>query len=104
VYGLTVDESYTHLVTPDFPIRLLSLSTSGGQGKLSAAYWLQSINQTTDDYATRIWADLSPHRQRWILVTILYDQAVDPSSPESQAFYQTVHAVVLDGLDRGVLP
>jgi exosortase O len=101
VYGLTVEQTYTHLVAPDFPIRLLALSTQGGIGRLSAAYWLQSAGQTTDDYATRIWADVAPHPQRWVLVTILFDQPVDPATDETQELYQALHAAIGENLQEG---
>ena len=104
VYGLTVEQSYTHLVRPGFPVRLLSLSNSTEKVRLSAAYWLQSLDQTTDDYATRIWADLGAQRQPWILVTILYDEPVDPGATDAEALYQALHSVVQNGLDGGVYP
>jgi len=101
VYGLTVERTYTHLVAPDFPIRLLALSTQGGVGRLSAAYWLQSASLTTDDYATRIWADLVPHPQRWVLVTILFDQPVNPAADETQGLYQALHKAIGENLQKG---
>jgi exosortase O len=101
VYGLTVDGSYTQLVSPGFPVRLLSLGSAGEEGLLSAAYWLQSTEQTTDDYATRIWSDLAPRRQRWVLVTILFDEAIDPEAPDVMDLYKGVQQVVQSHLIGG---
>ena len=104
VYGLTIEQSYTHLVGPGFPIRLLSLSNGSENVRLSAAYWLQTADQATDDYATRIWADLGSQRQRWILVTIMFDEAVDPRLPEAEALYNALHSVVQNSLAGGAQP
>ncbi len=101
VYGLEQDNPYTHLVAPDFPVRMLSLGTSRQPDLFTAAYWLQSASQTTDDYATRIWADIAPDRQPWVLVTILFDAPYDPRAGNAQALYlalkQVVHAHLLEG-------
>jgi exosortase O len=100
VYGLTVEEARSALVSPDFPVRLLTLGSGKQKELLSAAYWLQSPTQVTEDYATRIWADLAPERQDWVLVTILFDaqpdfrQPVDPSSTSAQALYTALRNAV----------
>jgi len=86
VYGLTLDESRSHLVSAAQPIRLVSLGQQDGRLPLTASYWFQSANATTDDYATRIWADLAPQRERWVLVSILFDEVQDPHDPETAAF------------------
>jgi exosortase O len=104
VYGLTVDQSFTALISPDFPVRLLTLSTSTHKTQLSAAYWLQSPGQTTDDYAARIWSDLDPQTQRWVLVTVLFDQAVDLQSPQAAAFFEALRSVVQHGLEGETQP
>jgi hypothetical protein len=57
----------------------------------------------TDDYATRIWADLSPNREKWVLITILFDRLQDPQPAEFQAFYTVVQSAVANGL-QGELP
>jgi exosortase O len=98
VYGLTVESSRTDLVMPDFPVRLLSLGHGPNRELLSAAYWLQSPEQVTDDYATRIWADLAPQRTRWVLVTVLFDRAVDPSTAETRALYTALRGAVHQSL------
>jgi exosortase/archaeosortase family protein len=99
VYGLSLDDSRTYLVAPNFPVRFVSLSDDKGQVRSSATYWLQSADRTTDDYGTRIWADLAPRRQRWVLVTILFDGAYDhPHSTDIQAFYTALHAAVAQSL------
>jgi hypothetical protein len=104
VYGLSVEESYSHLVAPDFPVRLLSLDNDALFQPLPAAYWLQSQVETTDDYATRIWADLEPQRQRWVLVTVMFDEPVDLDSSEILPLFQALHASVHDGLTGGFQP
>jgi exosortase O len=101
VYGLSLDSSHAHLVAPDFPVRLVSLSYAGGQARLSAAYWFQSGSATTDDYATRIWADLAPRRERWVLVTILFDDQQDLRAADIQLFYTALREGIARGLAGG---
>jgi exosortase O len=101
VYGLSLDDSRTHLVNPDFPLRFVALGNGTGHSLLSATYWFQSTDRTTDDYATRIWADLAPERERWVLVSILFDDLHDPDSPEINAFYLTLHQAVTHTLTGG---
>ncbi|MCP4422049.1 MAG: exosortase O [Chloroflexi bacterium] len=98
VYGLSLDESRTHLVSSDFPVRFVSLGQSGGNRSLTATYWFQSNVQTTDDYGTRIWSDISPQRERWVLVSILFDEVADPNSEEIAAFYQAMNDAVAQHL------
>ncbi len=99
VYGLSLNDSRTFLLAPDFPLRLVSLSDREGHNLLSATYWFQSSERTTDDYASRIWADLSPQQERWVLVSILFDELPDPNSTEVQTFYTTLHNSVAQKLN-----
>jgi exosortase O len=97
VYGLSLEDSRPYLVAPDLPVRLVLLSDRARM-QVSAAYWFQSAGRTTDDYATRIWADLAPQRERWVLVSILFDNVRDPRAPDIQALYAALHAAVARSL------
>jgi exosortase O len=101
VYGLSLDDSRTHLVAPDFPIRFVSLGYGDGRGLMSATYWFQSLDRVTDDYATRMWADLAPRRDRWVLVTILFDRVHDPHAANVQAFHIALRDAVARSLEGG---
>jgi exosortase O len=94
VYGLSLNDSRTHLVTSVFPLRFVSLGNRDQRDLYSASYWFQSASQTTDDFATRIWADLAPQRDTWVLVSILFDGVIDPHDDDVAAFYQAVHQTV----------
>jgi exosortase O len=104
VFGLSLNDSHTVLVAPDFPVRFVSLGESNGRGLLSATYWFQSIDHITDDYGTRMWADLSPQRDRWVLVTLLFDRVHDPSATDIQALYTVVRDAVAHSLGGGSVP
>jgi exosortase O len=104
VFGLTIAESNTALVSPDFPIRYLSLSAPGVPGQVSAVYWLQSATQTTEDYGQRIWADLAPQRERWVLVTVLFDNDYVSQLPELDQFLDALHASVRSSMMKGSVP
>lgn len=96
VYGLTLDQSSTHLVDADFPLRAVQLGA--GQGTpLSAAYWFQSATRTTDDYGARIWADLARERSRWVLVSLLFDRPVAADDPDAAALYRSLRDAVGSG-------
>jgi exosortase O len=102
VYGLSVDDTHTHLVNADFPVRAVSLGDGREHDLFSATYWFQSAEQSTDDYGTRIWADLAPQRDRWVLVSILFDGLQDPQEDDLQAFYLALHDSVQDYLQGGL--
>jgi exosortase O len=94
VYGLSLEDSRTHLINPNFPVRFVSLGDGDHASQLSATYWFQSAGRTTDDYGTRIWADLAPQRERWVLVSILFDSVTEPDAAPVQTFYLALHEAV----------
>ncbi|MEW5871492.1 MAG: exosortase O [Chloroflexota bacterium] len=101
VYGLEVENSYSHVISPDFTVRLVLLGQDHQRNLLSAAYWLQSAQlRGTDDYAARMWADLSPDRQTWVMVTVLFDGDVDPRATQALDLYQALSQVVQDNLGK----
>jgi len=104
VYGLTVSETYTYLAGADFPMRYLALTAPGTLPPVSAVYWLQSPSQTTEDFGRRIWADLSPQRERWVLVTVLFDRDYAPQLADLNGFFDSLHASVGSSLQKGSAP
>ncbi len=98
VQGLTVDAAQTLVIGGDFPVRLLTLS--GGAVNVSAVYWLQTDNTVTDDFARRIWADLSPQRQRWVLATLLFDRQVQPDDPDLALLLSALRESARRGLEQ----
>lgn len=104
VYGLTVRQSFTYLASPDLPMRHLSLTAPGVPAQASAVYWLQSAAQATDDYGRRIWADLSPDREPWVLVTVLFDQDYAAQLPALNPFFQALYGSVNRSLTKGSVP
>jgi hypothetical protein len=103
-YGLTVDQAHSTLLSADFPLRVVYLSAAQGRYHYSAAYWLQAPGRVTDDYATRIWSDLTPQRQTWVLVTVLFDTPVDPTRPDLQDLYNGLRQTVAHSLEGGLHP
>jgi exosortase O len=103
-YGLTVNQSRSLLLDNDFPVRLLSLGSGSRHARATAIYWLQSNERITDDYATRIWSDLSPNRRTWVLVTILFDQSVEPLDADLQELYAGLRQSVAHSLEIGGPP
>jgi exosortase O len=101
VFGFTIQESATILAGPDFSLRGLSLTGPDNPEPVSAVYWLQSAEMTTGDFGQRIWADLQPRRERWVLVTILFDRQVDLHSPDLIQLLDTLRESVGRSLVEG---
>ena len=101
---MSLDDSRTHLVAPDFPVRFIALGDRNGRELASATYWFQSADRTTDDYGTRMWADLAPTRERWILVTLLFDRVLDPNATDVRALYLALHDSVARNLKGELSP
>jgi exosortase O len=100
VYGLEVQESYPALADTRFPLRLLTLGAPGSSPEYSAAYWLQSADQVTADYAARVWDDLTPQSAPWVLVTVLFDRTLPPGDPAAQALFVSLEESVNEAFER----
>lgn len=98
VYGLTLDTSQPQLVHEKFPVRAVTLRDPKSDARLSAAYWFQSAARTTDDYGTRIWADTAAPAERWVLVSILFDENVNANDARVRELYASLHGVVAQQL------
>jgi exosortase O len=94
VYGLSIENAYPYLAAPDLPVRLVLLGDGKGKNIYSAVYWFQSADIATEDYAARIWADLTPDRQPWVLVTLVFDGGVEPTSEPATALYRSLRQSV----------
>lgn len=101
VFGLTVHESASVLLAPDFPVRILSLSYGESPERVSAVYWLQSSDQTTEDFGKRIWSDIGSPQERWVLVTVVLDRARQPQAEELSGFFAALHDSVARSLTDG---
>lgn len=99
VYGLSVVDSGTHLVNGNLPVRMISLREGHDVDHYTATYWLQSAQMTTDDFGTRMWSDLSLRPRRWTLVSVLFDDTLDPNAPQVVAFYEALHDTVQAALE-----
>lgn len=97
VYGLTLDDSHTQLIAQDFPVRYVTLRDHQTGTAFTATYWFQSEARTTDDYGARIWADLF-RPERWVLVSILFDNAADSDGQQLRAMYLALHDMVAKDL------
>lgn len=99
IYGLSVVDSGTHLVNPDLPVRMITIREGHARDRYTATYWLQSAATTTDDFGTRMWADLSLQPRSWTLVSILFDDIHNPNDARVVAFYEALHHTVQATLD-----
>lgn len=88
--GIPVNQIERKRLTPSVIARWLSLKDN----QLSATYWLQSQQRTTDNFLSRIGSDITQKNHTWVLVSILFDSSVNPESPEIQDFATAVHNTV----------
>jgi exosortase O len=98
VYGLEIQQSIPIMAGDDFPLRWLTLGQGDDQALYSAAYWLQSSNRITEDYAARIWDDLTPQTQPWVLVTVLFDSPVDLQGEAPRNLFTVLRSIVQESL------
>lgn len=96
VYGLEVQGSQPLMAAGDFPLRWLTLGKGKDAALYSAAYWLQSADRITEDFAARIWDDLAPQPQTWVMVTILFDTPVDLQDGVAQDLFFALRGAVQD--------
>ncbi|MDX2244519.1 MAG: exosortase O [Leptolyngbyaceae cyanobacterium bins.302] len=67
--------------------RWLSLN----EGQNSAAYWFQSSQQTTGDFLTRLWGEVTRRERNWVMVSVLFDQPHTAQEPDIQTLLNTLH-------------
>ena len=100
VQGIEVENSQTILFDDEFSAQFVLVS--GGPQQATALYWLQTGQRATDDFATRIWADLGSERQPWVLVTLLFDDVYPASSAEVREIAELVRTAVSNSLEGGL--
>lgn len=88
--GLEVNRIERKLLTPAVQARWLSLA----DGKYSAAYWFQSPKQTTDDFLSRLWSDVTRRQKKWVLISVLFDRSLSPDSSQIRDFTTTIHEAI----------
>jgi exosortase O len=92
--GLKVNRMEKKSLTPNVQARWLSLA----DGKYSATYWFQSPKQTTDDFLSRLWSDVTRRQKNWVLISVLFDRSLSPDSTEISNFTTTIH----DAIDQSL--
>ncbi|MBD2772369.1 exosortase O [Iningainema tapete] len=97
--GMKVDTMERKQLTPDIMARWLSLQN----GKLSATYWFQSPQSTTDDFLARIWEYVIHRQKPWLMISILFDRTSSPEDSEIQAFVTNIHKTIAHTLNPNKL-
>lgn len=98
--GFKVDNMDSKLISNSINARWLSLQN----GELSATYWFQSSQETTDDFISRIWDHVAHRNKTWVLVSVLFDKSENPNSNEVQDFTNAIHQTVNQGLNSDLAP
>ena len=88
--GFRVDSMNSTVINDSINARWLSLQN----GELSAAYWFQSQQSTTDDFVARIWDYISQRHKTWVLVSVLFDDAETPDSTAVKNFSNTIYQTI----------
>lgn len=87
IYGLKL-LSARNLMADDSgaSIRWMALGDDGGHIDHSAVTWFQSRSGVqTGDYSARIWADLTPRPEPWVLASVLFASPVAAEDPQLRA-------------------
>lgn len=92
--GIPVERIEKKQLTPSVTARWLSLKNN----QLSAAYWLQSTQLTTDNFMSRIGSDITHKNQAWVLVSILFDSSLKAENLEVKDFAANVYDTVKQSL------
>jgi exosortase O len=92
--GFKVDKINSKLINNSIQARWLSLQN----GELSATYWFQSSEATTDDFIARIWEHISHHNKTWVLISVLFDNSENPDSEQIRDFTNTIYQAVAQSL------
>ncbi|MEG4056384.1 MULTISPECIES: exosortase O [unclassified Microcoleus] len=92
--GIPVNRIEKKQLTPSITARWLSLKNN----QLSAAYWLQSAQITTDNFMSRIGSDLTHKNHNWVLVSILFDSSLQAENYEVKKFASNVYDTVKKSL------
>lgn len=95
--GFKVDRIERKLLTPTVQARWLSLAN----GKYTATYWFQSPQQTTDEFLSRFWSDVTRRQKNWVLISVLFDRSFSPDSPKIRDFTTTIHRAIDQSLRKG---
>ena len=88
--GFKVDKMESKRIADGINARWLSLQN----GELSASYWFQSQQTTTDDFVARLWEHISHRDKTWVLVSILFDRPEDSESSEVKNFSKTIYRAI----------
>jgi exosortase O len=102
VYGLEVQESLPLMVDYDFPVRWLHLGKGNDPAIYSAAYWLQTTDRITEDYAARIWDDYTLEPKPWVLVTVLFDAPVNLQDEAPLSLLTVLREIIQHSLETGM--
>jgi exosortase O len=90
--GHSVDEIHEPAASDPIPCRYRWLVLDGG--RRSAVYWFQSPTLTTPRLLERAVAEVSGRQRAWALVSILFDQRIDPADEIARELLERIHASV----------
>jgi exosortase/archaeosortase family protein len=99
VYGLKRLDSRPLVIDDgELGLRLVSLGGPDGRPSHTALYWFQSASgRMTGDYAARIWADLPPRREPWVLASVLFDGPVAADAPATVDLVRSLRRAIEAG-------
>ena len=90
--GFEVDGMKQQQLAENLDARWLSLEN----GTLSATYWFQSPQGTTDEFMTRFVESLTHRYTPWTMVSILFDRPLSPDNEQVRTMTTAVRTAVDD--------
>ncbi|MBW4623056.1 MAG: exosortase O [Cyanosarcina radialis HA8281-LM2] len=92
--GFAVEQMNKERLSPEVIGRWLSLEN----GQMNAVYWFQSNRQTTDEFISRFWSDVTRQQKSWTLVSVLFDEPEKVDSSEVREFVSNIHREIANSL------
>lgn len=98
--GLLPENIQTLLIKKNFPIKTITFSNC----QQSACYWFYSENKITDDFSTRVWADILNKQEQWMLVSVMFHEKIQWDTPEMISFQKKIYKAVsrLDTINKNI--
>ncbi len=84
--GNTINKLETVLINKDLPIKWMKINNQS-----SACYWFQSPSFVTDDFGTRVWAEVKNEEKNWQLVFVVFNTFQEIKNKNVQYFIEQLN-------------
>lgn len=83
--GHRIGDISTKQITGDFPVKIMEVN-----GNSSAYYWFQNPRICTDDFSTRVWAEMYQQEKDWVQISLVLNHT---SAQETEAIVPLLQSI-----------